>query len=146
VQRANSAVALPVTSFFAVAFARVLRKGHLFQVAPDHCEQGEHANNRETDPEPPVKNYPDHGFSLARAAGLADIAAVQGLAIEVFVKTELDSGHQSGRHLVATTLFADDGAQFGVEIERLEAVIATAEVGLNPGANVGRELAVEEGF
>ena len=84
VHRASSAAN---TSVFAAAFARVLREGDLLQVASDHRHRGEHADNGETDAEPPVKNLRDHGASVAGAIDLADIAVI----VEVFVEALLDA-------------------------------------------------------
>jgi len=91
-------------SVFAVALARVLRHGDLLEVAGDHCDGGEHADNGETDAEPPVENLRNHAVSLARPASLPDIA----IPVEVFVETQLDSGKQARRHFVVVALFADD--------------------------------------
>lgn len=107
VQRASSVpFTTRRTSVFAVAFARVLRKRDFLEVASDHREGGEHANNREADSEPPVKNYRNHVASLVGPRGLADIA----VSVEVFVEAQLDPGKQPRWYLVIATLVADDDA------------------------------------
>jgi hypothetical protein len=80
--------------------------------------------------------------SLAGQAELADSA----VAVEVFVETQFDASHQPRWHLVVATLLADNGSKFGMEVECLQAVVATTEMCLDSRTNPGRELAVEERF
>ncbi len=70
----------------------------------------------------------------------ADLA----VAVEVGLEALLDAGQQPGRHRVGGALAGDDGPQFGVEVERLEAVRAVLDVGADDGELVGGQLAVEE--
>ena len=67
------------------------------------------------------------------------------VAVEIGVETHLDPAEQAGWQLVGVALAADRQLQFGLEVERLQAVHARTEVRVDVGTDVVGELPVEEG-
>jgi hypothetical protein len=84
-------------------------------------------------------------FGLPMPAGDSPSTDVT-VAVEVLVEALLDPREQTWWHLVIATFRGDDGSKFGVEVEGLEAILATAEVGMDRSMTVLRERPVEKGL
>ena len=84
-------------------------------------------------------------FGLPIRAG--DVASTDlTVAVEVLVEALLDPREQAWRHLVAATFRGDDGSKLGLEVEGLETMLATAEVGVYRPVTIIGERPVEKGL
>src|SRR5258705_12605379 len=82
--------------------------------------------------------------SVARGTcrGSADAA----VAVEVFVEALLDSRQQPRWHLVVAALGRDHRAQLGLEVEGLQTLGTSFEMGMNRVMTILRQCTVEKGL
>src|SRR3954465_2748282 len=76
--------------------------------------------------------------------GAGRVSGRSGRRDGVVAEALLDARQQPRRQLVVAALSGDDGAQLGVEVVRLQAVLAAAEVGVDHLAGLVGQLLVEE--
>src|SRR3954453_12309931 len=140
---------------FPVPLRRVLRRCDLLEIATDEADNRQDRNQQQDHAEPVVEDHGCHAgqrsersvrqltpYRLKKGLASTDPA----VAVEILVEALLDARQQAGRHLVVAALRGDHLAQLCLEVEGLQAVVASGQMGMDGCVSVFRQRAVEERF